>query len=190
MDTAQVWDRFSADLRRWLRRRVGDEHTAEDLLQEVFLRVHRHLDEVADEGRLAAWLHRIARNAVIDRARRRREHASELVEPPSADGDDDEEDRELATAIGGCLHSMITELPTAQRRALELVELDGLTQAEAAEQLGLSLPGLKSRVQRGRRELRQRLTACCAVVTDASGRPIAWRPGGSCGTADCEACDS
>ena len=60
--TEAVWGRLSADLRRFIRRRVGDDHTADDLLQETFLRIHRGLPALGDGDRVAAWVYQIARN--------------------------------------------------------------------------------------------------------------------------------
>jgi RNA polymerase sigma-70 factor (ECF subfamily) len=89
---------------------------------------------------------------------------------------------ELAT----CLMPMLDRLPQTYREAVVLAELDGLTQREAAEQLGLSLSGAKSRVQRGRKALRLMLDECCHVQLDAGGRPMDYSVrDGSCNGCGC-----
>ena len=62
--TEAIWTRLSADLRRFIRRRVADDHAAADLLQETFVRVHRSVGTLQEEDRLAAWVYRIARNVI------------------------------------------------------------------------------------------------------------------------------
>ena len=59
--TDVVWSRLSADLRRFIRRRVGDDHAADDLLQETFVRIHSRLDTLVDTQRLSVWVYQIAR---------------------------------------------------------------------------------------------------------------------------------
>ena len=70
-ETQQVWDEFSTALRAFIRRRVRDDHVADDLLQDVFVRIHDKLDALDDEERMASWIFRIARNVVTDFYRRR-----------------------------------------------------------------------------------------------------------------------
>lgn len=80
-DTQQVWDDFSTTLRGFIQRRVEDDHVADDLLQDVFIRIHNKLDSVADEDRLVAWMYRIARNVVTDRYRHHPLRHSTQVKP-------------------------------------------------------------------------------------------------------------
>src|SRR5688500_459562 len=68
--TAIIWSDFSADLRRFIRRRVSDEPTAADLLQETFMRIHRAIGSLAEADRLGAWIYQIARNVVHDHYRK------------------------------------------------------------------------------------------------------------------------
>jgi RNA polymerase sigma-70 factor (ECF subfamily) len=86
--------------------------------------------------------------------------------------------RELAQ----CLLPLLNDLPPAARDALTRVDLDGQTHQQAADQLGISLSGMKSRVQRARRQLRDLLTGCCQVYLDPAGAVSDYRPGGDgCG---------
>ncbi len=74
--------------------------------------------------------------------------------------------------LAGCLRPMIDRLDTTYREALVLVELDRLTHRAAAERLGLSLSGMKSRVQRGRRRLKRLLRECCIIELDRRHRVV------------------
>jgi RNA polymerase sigma-70 factor, ECF subfamily len=174
-DPVVAWRELRGPLAGFIARRVADPQDAEDVLQEVMLRIHRHGDELASADRVAAWVHRIARNAIVDHYRRR---GARPELPGGAAGDLDERDegslgepgsevlrRELAT----CLRPLIDRLPENQREALVLTEFEGLTQIEAARRLGISVSGAKARVQRGRAQLRALLLDCCHVEFDRRG---------------------
>jgi len=171
--TAAIWAKVHEALRLFIAKRVADQAEVDDILQDVFLRVHRSLDRVNDPDRVVSWLYQIARNAIVDYYRspdRRREFPAGLagdvddrapVSLPSAD-----ESGQLRTELAGCLRPMIERLSEEYRQAVTLVDLEGLTQQEAAAKLGLSVSGMKSRVQRGRRQLRDMLEACCVIALD------------------------
>ncbi|MEL6344464.1 MAG: sigma-70 family RNA polymerase sigma factor [Myxococcota bacterium] len=165
MTTADLWTRLSAELRGWLLRQLGDPNLADDLLQETFLRVHQHADALAQVEQIRPWLYRIARNVVIDHHRRRRptEALPETLSVPP----DFVEDAPAAL-IASWLPLLINALPEEYREALRLVELGGISQRQAAEILSLSPSGARTRVQRGRKLLKQRLLDCCEIVRDGS----------------------
>jgi RNA polymerase sigma-70 factor (ECF subfamily) len=177
LSTIDIWEDFGERLRAFIGRRVSDPADAEDILQGIFLRVHTQAPALRDEQRLAPWLYRIARNAVIDHYRRQRQEAAlsdEIAEAP----DDPDEDPETRLAEG--LRPMIACLPVRYRRAVILSELEGVPQREVAERLGISLSGAKSRVQRGRRLLREALVACCKFEMDRRGHVIDYAPRADC----------
>lgn len=174
-DPVVAWGELRTPLARFIAHRVADPQDAEDVLQEVLLRIHRHRDELADADRVTAWVHRVARNAVIDHYRRRAARpeqpsggAEDLVE--RADEPLDEPDGEATRReLAACLRPLIDRLPDGQRETLVLTELEGVTHAEAARRLGISLAGAKSRVQRGREQLKSLLLDCCHVELDRRG---------------------
>ena len=177
-----VWVEFGAGLRAFVGRRVADPHQAEDLVSEIVVKVHRHLDTLDDQERLTAWVFRIARNVIKDHykvsGRRREVLDAEPDDVPSASTTDewvDDQDAVLAE-LAVCLRPLLSELPDDYRRALELTDLGGLSQAEAAELEHVSLSGMKSRVQRGRRQLGVVLRQCCTPTLDSRGVPVDYRP--------------
>ena len=88
----------------------------------------------------------------------------------------EEDDGAVAREVARYVAAVVAHLPSPYREAITLTELEGRTQREAAEMLGLSLSGMKSRVQRGRAKLRDMLEACCAIAVDARGKVIACEP--------------
>jgi len=185
--TEQVWREFGAQLQAFVRRRVVDPDRADDVLGEIMLRIHRNLARVEDHDHLTRWVYRITRNAIIDeyrRAQRDRVSRGVLLEdgPEAAAGIEDEEPSVLRE-LAGCMRPLLGRLPSEQRRALELSDLDGLTQADAARLEGVSLSGMKSRVQRGRRRLAELLGRCCELTFDTRGVPMEYNPPAKCGCA-------
>ena len=85
------------------------------------------------------------------------------------------EDEAIWDEIVACLQPFLDGLGEEQRAALEMTDLGSMTQAEAAAEAGISVAGMKSRVQRARRQLLHDLQECCAITVDGRGRPIEWR---------------
>jgi RNA polymerase sigma-70 factor (ECF subfamily) len=184
--TDSVWAAFSVPVRRFIRRRVGNDADADDVLQNVFAKIHAGLDQLADTDRLPAWIFRIARHAVIDhlRSRASRPEAADLPDDLAADS---QESASAVEELAGCVRPLIDRLPEPYRHALTLTEIEGRPQRELARSLGLSLSGAKSRVQRGREQVKAMLLACCHVELDRRGRVIDYQPRPDC--RDCASCD-
>lgn len=180
----QVWRASSASLYRFIRARVKDQATADDILQDVFLRALTRIETLRDETKLASWLYQIARHAIIDHYRRQKPTA-ELDETVAA-FDDAEEN--LEREIAECLPEFVELLPSSYRDALVLSELEGLPQKQVAQKLGLSLSGAKSRVQRAREKIKQMLLACCDFEFDRLGKIIDYRQKCDPQTCECACC--
>lgn len=162
---------FATPLRSFVARRVAPGVDPDDIVQEVFVRIHERLPALRDTERLDAWIFQIARNVLADsfRHRRRRDALAERVafEFGGEASNDDEPDG--AAELTPCLVPMIAQLADPYREAIELTEIQGVTQVEAARRAGLSISGMKSRVQRGREQLKQMLLACCEIERDVRG---------------------
>jgi RNA polymerase sigma-70 factor, ECF subfamily len=188
MDPAQLWADFGPPLRRFIARRVPPGVDADDLVQDVFLRVIRKLGSLRRADRPEAWLFQIARNALRDslRVRLRRDGRTDPLDKdlpvPETAGADQAAEAELAPCLGG----MIERLAEPYRSAIRLTSLQGVTQADAARQVGISNSGMKSRVQRGREQLRQMLVRCCTIDVDARGgiADFSVRVPGGCGSSE------
>jgi RNA polymerase sigma-70 factor, ECF subfamily len=174
-----------AELRRvlhgFIARRVSDPDTADDLTQDVLLKAHRSEVDPGAVDDVAAWLYRIARNTLVDHYRRRDRQPRPGELPPELVAIDLDGDAEAArTQLAGCLRPMVENLDPIYRDALILTDLGDLSQAEAARRAGISSSAMKSRVQRARAQLRDAVTACCAVETDVTGRVHDYEPRPGC----------
>jgi len=166
-----LWDHYSYRLLAFIRSRVADPADADDIRQEVFIRIHRHLccRPEPEWNKLERWIYQIARHLIIDYYRRRREPL-EIPESLPAEPDIPEDDPEAVLALS--LKELIDELPEPYRQALILTEYQGLSQKQLAEQMGISLSGAKSRVQRARDKLRDMLLRCCHFEFDRRGHIV------------------
>lgn len=164
-------------LRPFVARRVPDSDV-DDVVQDVFVRLQRGVSDLRDDARFGPWIYQVARSAIAEHRRTRARHPLAEGEPPDIEAEADPEDPESAAAasLAAYTASLVASLPEPYREALTLTELRGLTQREAAEMLGISLSGMKSRVQRGRDRLRQLVEACCEIALDARGHVIGCEP--------------
>lgn len=192
IETERVWQQLHDGLLAFVRRRVDGEQDAEDVLQDVFVSIHGNLGSLSDTESVHAWVYRIARNTIADyyRGRARTDRATETARIFAAE----EMPREVSAPptepdpnLEGCVRDLIGELPESYAEALRLTELGELTQHEAAGRLGLSVSGMKSRVQRGRRQLEVLLGQCCHFELDRRRGVIDYEPveGGGCAECDC-----
>lgn len=175
--SAVPWSDVAARLRPFVARRVPSSEI-DDVVQDVLVRMHRGLEGVRDDDRFAAWMFQIARNAITDVGRRRARSPLEHCDAPdelaaAATADDD---RQAADALVGCVSMFVARLPSPYREAITLVELEGRTTREAAEMVGVSVSGMKSRVQRGRAQLREMFERCCEIAVDARGKVTDFAP--------------
>jgi RNA polymerase sigma-70 factor (ECF subfamily) len=171
--TEQLWEDFTSQLRRFISARVSNEADVNDILQEVFIKIHRSIDRLEDPSKLHAWVYQITRNVIIDyyrKAEKGVEITSELPDVLVEESSDEEVEAEVAT----WLRPMMEELPEKYREALQLTDIQGLTQKELAERLNISLSGAKSRVQRAREKLKDVLLECCHVEIDQRGKVVDW----------------
>lgn len=169
-----MWEDLEERLRPFVARRIAPADV-DDVVQDVFVRMQRGLPALRDEDRLSAWVHQVARSAIADHGRARARHPLAADEPPETPVGpqlENEDDRIAARALSGCLAGFVAQLPSPYREAVTLVELEGLTHAQAAELAGVSVSGMKSRVQRGRARLREMLEECCEIALDARRKVI------------------
>jgi len=193
--TEDLWQLVHDGLRAFIAKRVNEQDHIDDILQDVFIRVHRQMNTVKDPRRIVSWIYQVTRNAIIDHYRkpgREREIPAGLSSElevfnevsKNSEAAHRDESGESRSELAGCIRPMIDRLSQDYRDALTLVEIDGLTQQAAAKQMGLSLSGMKSRVQRGRRQLKQMLDDCCLIELDRRHAVVGYEQR----SAGCESC--
>lgn len=175
MNAGTLWEQFHGELYGFLRTRVNSDAAAQDILQSAFLRAHKQLAAGDTPEQPRAWLYQIVRNLIVDAHRRAAQQqslaekfAAELTGSELAHDEDD-----AFSLVARTLPMFIDQLDAPYRDALQMAELEGLTQAEAAARADISLSGMKSRIQRGRKKVYDSLEQCCAFELDARGHMVA-----------------
>jgi RNA polymerase sigma-70 factor, ECF subfamily len=176
-------DELRAGIYRFVRSRVGNPSTSEDLTQEILIKAARARASLREPKKLESWVFRIARNRINDFFRSSRRagepydeaiHAtSERFEKPESVGN---EEAELRASLRRYIQGVVESLPPHYREALLATEFEGLSQPAYATRAGISLPAAKSRVQRGRKEVRRIFEACCEISADRYGNIVEARP--------------
>jgi RNA polymerase sigma-70 factor (ECF subfamily) len=164
-------------LRGYVKRRV-DRAQADDVLGEILLRLVQHRTQLADARNPSAWVYRVAANAIADHYRR--QAVEQRVFDRSQDGLTEgvctgDGDGSAARELAACLLPLLRHLPADSAQAVQMTDIEGLTQVAAAQRLGLSVSGMKSRVQRGRARLKATLLHCCDVELDTDGAVEGFR---------------
>ncbi len=178
------WTSITGDLRRYIARRVPAAEV-EDVVQDVLLRVVASKDALAEDRPLAPWVRTVARNAVIDRHRKR--SASPPPPDPAVDAEGltiEAQSEAQRALLGIWLRVTVDELPEPYREAVHRVDVLGEAQSDVADALQLPYSTIKSRVQRGRAKLRDSFFRCCDAELDARGRIDSVRS-----RQDCPCCD-
>jgi RNA polymerase sigma-70 factor (ECF subfamily) len=161
-----LWRNYRENLLMFIKSRVKNSQDSEDILQEVFLKILNKIDSLRDNTKLLAWLYRITRNAIIDHYRGNR-NSDEL--PGMIPFEAMEEEQNMMQEVQSWIIPIINVLPGKYKEALLYSEIEGLSQTELAKKLNISYSGAKSRIQRGRAMLKERLTECCTFNVDVYG---------------------
>ncbi len=174
MDTSSIWTVFHQKMHRYLEKRVACRADADDLLQEIFVKIHLKLPTLASEESLPFWVWRLTRNTLLDYYKKRRLPVTGLAEAdlkmPVEDGED------FNHHFAECVAPFLDLLPPDRREAIQLADFQRVPQKELAEIWGIGYSGAKSRVQRARVELRELFTECCAIETDCRGNILDFTP--------------
>lgn len=161
-----IWSDLHQELKKFILVKVKDPAMAEDLLQEVFIKVHLHLHQLKDPARLTSWVYQISRNVMAD-------HFKQSKNIPVAGlplwAESETEDH-IYSSLSNCINGKIAKLPTKDREAVLLTYFQHYSQKELADFLGISYSGAKNRIQRARQKLRQEILDCENVSSDTSGK--------------------
>jgi len=174
------WKSLRDRIRVYFVRRVSSRERAEDLLQETLLRIVKQTKPIGTIGNIEAWAIRIARNVLVDDLRRRKEVPADVSNVAEIESESSEN---LNSEVGQWLIGYLEELPNDLAEAVRLADLEGVSQKEAAEKIGISYSGFKSRVQRGRAMIKDLIQKCCRLELDTRGNVVDYT------SRDCEKCN-
>lgn len=174
-DVPNLWQEHQKELKNFIFKRVKDRDLANDISQEVLLKVYNFCLSKSGVKNVRSWLFQIAQNTIIDHYRKQSKFSEkEIPEKP-------QEDENLAfQEAGKYIVPMLEFLPEAYAVPLKLADIDGMRQADIANKLGLSLPATKSRIQRARQLLMEEFITCCHFEKDPGGNLLSFEIKDSC----------
>lgn len=169
------WINTQGQLRSFVYKKVKDKALAEDIVQDVFLKVYTHLASLRDTEKITGWIYQVTRNVITDHFRKQGKSINRV------DLDWETETTNYNECVSLCLKDMLRQLPSLYREAIELTEFENLSQLQLAERLQLSYSGAKSRVQRARQMLREKMDKAYNIQVDAYGNAIVCKDRLPCG---------
>ena len=173
----ELWLKLGNKLKAFILSKVHDETTADDILQEVFLKIHSKIDTLNDDTKIQSWIYQITRNLVVDYFRSIKKDSQKL--PYLFENEEDSSNEFMVETLQD-MAKMIDDLPQEYCEALCLTELGGMSQKAYAEKIGISYSGAKSRVQRAKKMLKDMLMKCCHYQFDKYGTVIGIYPVNCC----------
>ncbi|MFA5628308.1 MAG: sigma-70 family RNA polymerase sigma factor [Thiohalomonadaceae bacterium] len=161
----RAWDSHEQELRAFLLTRVEEPDEADDVLQELFLKLFLQGHNFCEVQNPRAWLFRVLRNFLIDRLRT----AKAFIDLDS-DMPFEHEEKLPIVQLEECLMRNLAHLSDDDRSVIEQCDLQGQPQERYAEQYGLTLSAVKSRLLRARQRLRKKIVVNCQVRFDENGQ--------------------
>jgi RNA polymerase sigma-70 factor, ECF subfamily len=182
----QIWKQFNTKLKSFILSKVKDNAVADDLLQEVFIKIHRLIGQLNDENKLQAWVYQVARNTVLDYFRTQGRVSNVKID--EAEEVEEETDNQYMTETIEDMVKMMDQMPAEYCDVLCLTELGGMSHKEYAEKTGINPTAAKTRAFRARNMLKDMLMKCCHYQFDRYGTVVDIQPAGCCCCCD-ESCN-
>ncbi|ACJ31713.1 RNA polymerase ECF-type sigma factor, putative [Shewanella piezotolerans WP3] len=165
MKLEQIWSAYRSKLKAFLHSKVSNPADVEDLLQDILIKTHSSLGSLQKGDSIQSWLFQIANRTTIDFYRKK--NRIKELEPEELWYEERKEN--IKAELAPCIEPFLKALPDDMAQLLRAVDLEGQSQKAYAEELGLSYTTLKSRVQKGRSELRGLFEGCCHYNLDSQG---------------------
>ena len=187
MEVAGIYNQFHRSLLSFIRSRIRSKEDAEDILQNVFIKISANVDKLTEQEKLQSWIYTITRNAIIDYYRVNATKKNVVMNEYLEESILEEETEDPTKGLDQCVNSMIGLLPAEYKSIIIDSELKGIKQKELAEKYNMAYPSMRSRVQRGRERLKQLFYNCCHIESDRHGNILEAQGRSDC-NGPCEPC--
>jgi len=167
MNTKIIWDNYADDVKRFIFSKTKDHYLTDDLIQEVFIKVHTKIGTLQDIDKLRSWLFTIAKNTVFDHFRISKNNHN--IQQDTTEMSDDESIAFKEHSEEDCLYGIVTKLPKKYRDPLFMADIKGMKQSVIAEVLKLPLSTVKSQIQRARKMIAKGYMDCCGFEKNDKG---------------------
>lgn len=161
----ELWNEYKEKLRNYIAKRVSNNEEREDILQNIFLKIYEGVDKIKDEQKITSWVFTVAKNTIIDFYRKKTDSTTFEEEIFVLKN----EENTIYSELSECLVKQISDLDDGYRIALQYSDLYGMKQKDVAEKLGIKVSSAKSRIQRGREKLKEKLLECCYIELSENG---------------------
>ncbi|MBL7911949.1 MAG: sigma-70 family RNA polymerase sigma factor [Bacteroidia bacterium] len=177
LSSEKIWLDHNKELRSFILSKIKDKDVSNDILQDVFVKVHTNIGTLKDEEVVKQWVYQITRNMINDHFRKNKFmlDANEIDLPEIKSESNNMQ-------FEKCLGSFVKELPVIYKEAITQIELRNRSQLDLSKELKLSYSATKSRVQRARELLKKKFLECCNVSTDKYGNVISFLEKNTCST--------
>ena len=163
LSTYEIWKKMGDEIYFFILKRVKDKNIANDVFQEVFLKIHANIGSLKQEGKLKSWAFQIVRNEIANYFNKENKYI-----------DFEENKEEINEEIINycCFDEFLNELSHPYKEVMELVYVEGKKQVEVSEILGITLANVKIRIKRAKESLKQKLQECCHYEVDKEGNLV------------------
>lgn len=168
MKTETIWNEHKNEIKRFVLSKVKDRDVANDILQDIFMKLFLKSDTLEDISKVRPWLYQITRNIITDHFRKQKHSINTDIMDIPAEAEPSKSNEQFSK----CVLPHIGKLPEKYKNALIKTEFQNYSQLQLAEELNISYSGAKSRVQRAKELLKSYFKACCDISTDRYGNVL------------------
>ena len=161
MEVKNIHNQFHKTLLSFISNRINNKNDAEDILQEVFIKITKGIVSLDDKEKVKSWIFTITRNTITDYYRKNANKTNIFITENTIEETEEEIDIDNTKGLDKCLKGFIEKLPEEYRDIIIDSELKGIKQKDLVEKYNLQYPTVRSRVQRGRTRLKEMLLKCC-----------------------------
>ncbi|MDO4230068.1 MAG: sigma-70 family RNA polymerase sigma factor [Capnocytophaga sp.] len=172
--TEKIWQDFAEPIYFFILKRVKNKELSNDILQEVFIKIHKNIHQLKDESKLKSWIFQITRNEIVNFFEKENKYTT-LPEKI-------QEENDSIPLNNCCFDKFINDLPELYKIPIEMIYIEGKKQNQVANELKITLSNVKIRLKRAKEILKGKLKDCCEYQVDKNGFLV--------GEADCSTCDS
>ncbi|MEN7546440.1 sigma-70 family RNA polymerase sigma factor [Rapidithrix thailandica] len=163
METKALWEQYHLPVYYFILKKVQEEDIAQEVLQNVFLKIHEYLHQLKDEAKTEAWIFQIVRNEINNYYRKQSFQTRKISLW--------RKEEEAYTNIC-CFDRFINRLPEIYKTPIRLVYIEGYSQIQTAQKIGISLANTKARIRRAKAILKENFSKCCKFEVNKDGKLI------------------
>lgn len=178
-----LWHEFNEKLLNYIKSKVTNIHDAEDILQIVFFKVFKSIEQLENKDAVKPWIYRITKNTIIDFYKKKKDIS---VSPESLFLIEDDQNiaDNMNDDISKCVGEMIFDIPDKYQSVYDMYEKKEMNHQEIADKLDISVSASKARLKRAKGMFKKKLLECCDFEVDKYGNIIDYHPKGNCGKSD------